>query len=343
MAYVILLLAVLFLLAAGVLMFVDHRRRSAEETPAEEEPTQEPQPEQDEDSRPRSSGIQLPGATRRERRQWAEAKGFDFSRRDDYLVDEWTRGAAATGAAARDIVSGNVYNHEMLLMDLGGTNVMAMRTGANSGTVLDFRRDGEDLGEGSVDLVEVETVSGFRAFGTDAGVLQRALDVRIRTALENLPEAVTAVWFESDWVLAQTTRGSRAEDWEEMLAPLALLADAARVLPPLSEAGMALPLQEHTPSRRMPTGQLASLEAHTETQHPEDDGVPPKALRPDEPVQLPSRTRADARGVVTPRALGGDEVDAIADGRPGKHRADDTRVLRDLSEGPTIFEDRDED
>ena len=58
---------------------------------------------------------------------------------DPYLVDEWTRGVASTGAAPKDIVAGNVYGHEMLLMDIDGVNVMAMRTGAASDMVVDFR------------------------------------------------------------------------------------------------------------------------------------------------------------------------------------------------------------
>lgn len=293
----------------------------------------------------RASGLQLPGATRRERRQWADEKGYTFHRRDEYLVDEWTRGAAATGAAARDIVSGWAYQHEMLLMDLGGTNVMAMRTGWNTDQVVDFRRQSLAVEEGSVDLVEVDRVGDFTVFGSDAGVVQRMVDVRVDTALEQMPEAVTAVWIESDWVLAQTMRGSRGDDWDAMLAPLALLADTARVLPPTSEAGMALPLEDFTASRRMPAAPAPTLVgADDNADDGEHDSVDtPPVLRPDEPLELPTRTRPQARGVVAPRAVGGDEVDAIADGTPTQHNPDDTRVLRDLTGGSTIFRTPDAD
>lgn len=305
-----------------------------EDEPHEERPRRRPQPH-------RASGLQLPGATRRERRQWAEEKGFAFSRRDDYLVDEWTRGAAATGAAARDIVSGWAYDHEMLLMDLGGVNVMAMRTGWNTNQVVDFRRHCLTVEEASTDLVEVQGVGDFTVYGSDAGVVQRMIDIRVETALEQLPGTVTAVWIESDWVLAQTARGSRGEDWDAMLAPLALLGDAARVLPPRTAAGKVLPVEDFTASRRMPAAPAPSMagEAGAAEDGGHDSVDTPPVLRPEEPLELPSRANPQARGVVAPRALGGDEVDAIADGAPARREADGTRVLRDLSDGSTIFDD----
>lgn len=322
MAYVILILALLAACGAGLLFYLDARQRTAV-------------------VEPRPASIQLPGTPRRERRQWADEHGFDFARRDDYLVDEWTRGAAASGAEARDIVSGWAYQHEMLLMDLGGTNVMAMRTGHNSGQVVDFRRESLPVEELSADLVEVDKVGGFTVFGSEAGVTQRLIDVRVTTALEQLPESVTAVWMESDWVLAQTSRGSHAEDWDQMLAPLALLADTARVLPPRSDAGLAIPFEDFTASRRMPAAPPAALTGEDigEPEGGHDDVDTPPVLRPDVPLELPSRTAFQARGVVTPRAIGGDEVSPIADGSPAERNADGTRVMRDLSGGSTIFGD----
>ena len=103
----------------------------------------------------------LPGTMRRERRNWAEAKGFEFMKSDPYLVDEWTRGVASTGAAPKDIVAGNVYGHEMLLMDIDGVNVMAMRTGAASDMVVDFRRFDRAAAKASEDLLLAMTIEGF--------------------------------------------------------------------------------------------------------------------------------------------------------------------------------------
>ncbi|MDN6246570.1 MAG: hypothetical protein L0J38_08565, partial [Corynebacterium casei] len=136
-----------------------------EPTP-EPEPAPKPEPEH-------HARLVLPGAFKRERRSWAEAKNFEFLKSDEYLEDEWARGAASNGASPKDIVAGNVFGHEMLLMDLGGVNVMAMRTGSASEEVIDFRRHGALQQESSEDLLEAFSTEEFTALATDTAVAQR--------------------------------------------------------------------------------------------------------------------------------------------------------------------------
>src|SRR5699024_7761925 len=173
-------------------------------------------------------------------RHWAEAKNFEFLKSDEYLEDEWFRGAASNGASPRDIVVGNVFGHEMLLMDLGGVNVMAMRTGSATEEVIDFRRRDALEQESSEDLFEAFSHDDFIALATDTAVAQRMRDIRVNVALERMPHDVTGIWMESEWVLAQTTKNALSPVWEEMLAPLAVLADAARTLPPRPSTAQAL-------------------------------------------------------------------------------------------------------
>ena len=317
----------------------------------EQEPKPAPEPQSTPVAKPagpRRDSI-IPGALRRERRQWAEKNGFSFAKHDDYLVDEWTRGAAAGGAAPKDIVQGSAYGHEMVLMDLGGVNVMAMRTGAATEIVVDFRRADRDqrtdrtTGEADFDdLLEVGHIGDFRAYATDAAVASRMIDARVVTVCDNLPEIVTAVWIESDWVLAQTDKGSHAADWDEMLAPLGLLADAARVLPPRSMAKQILKFDGADPTRMMGPKQPPVFENNQPLRVVPDPQDHPPVQRPSEPVELPTRSKADARGYLEPYALGVDEVDAIADGvdKPDEngHRKH-PHVKRDLSAGPSIFGD----
>ncbi|UQV58468.1 hypothetical protein L9H78_01350 [Corynebacterium pseudodiphtheriticum] len=297
---------------------------------------------------PRRDSI-IPGALRRERRQWAEKNGFSFSKHDEYLVDEWTRGAAAGGAAPKDIVQGSAYGHEMVLMDLGGVNVMAMRTGAATEIVVDFRRVDRDqrndrtTGEAVFDdLLEVGHIADFTVYATDAAVASRMIDARVVTACDSLPEIVTAVWMESDWVLAQTDKGSHASDWDEMLAPLGLLADVARVLPPRSMANQILKFEGADPTRMMGPKQPPAFENNQLLHVVPDPQDHPPIQRPSEPVELPTRSKAEARGYLEPYALGVDEVDVIADGvdksQEGGHRKR-PHVKRDLSAGPSIFGD----
>lgn len=315
----------------------------------EPEPTAEPEPAPvAKPAGPRRDSI-IPGALRRERRQWAEKNGFSFAKHDEYLVDEWTRGAAAGGAAPKDIVQGSAFGHEMVLMDLGGVNVMAMRTGAATEIVVDFRRADRDqrtdrtTGEADFDdLLEVGHIGDFTAYATDAAVASRMIDARVVTACDNLPEIVTAVWIESDWVLAQTDKGSHAADWDEMLAPLGLLADAARVLPPRSMAKQILKFDGADPTRMMGPKQPPVFENNQPLHVVPDPLDHPPVQRPSEPVELPTRSKADARGYLEPYALGADEVDAIADGTDNsaeRGRGKRPHMRRDLSSGPSIFGD----
>lgn len=285
----------------------------------------------------------FPGSQRRERKHWASKHGFDFIREDAFLTDEWSRGAASTGAPARDVVSGMAEGYETHLVDLAGVPVMAMRRGITSDVVIDARRgtQQEDLGrEESDDLVEVDTVSGFRLLSNTAGVTQRFVDERVRVALEAMPEAVTAVWMESDWVLAETTKASTSEDWENILQPLALLTDATFTLPPRSNSARHLDLTRIEPTRVKPD---APENSGVRVNHEEADLTQPLVIRPEEPLQMPVRAQQDSRGVVEPRALGADDVDSIADGAPTRPtNFDGTRVVRDLSGGSRIFDDSDD-
>ena len=280
----------------------------------------------------------LPGTLRRERRSWAEAKGFEFMKSDPYLVDEWTRGVASTGAAPKDIVAGNVYGHEMLLMDIDGVNVMAMRTGAASDMVVDFRRFDREDTKASEDLHLAMTLEGFDVYSSDSAVTERMVDERVHVALQQMPEAVTALWMETEWVLAQTTKQARSAEWEAMLPPLALLADAARVLPPRSSATHVVRLEELDPAREIPAQPIAEAVGGAPAA-----GAPvferPVIQRPEEPLHMPSRAYSETRGPVEHSALGGDEVDAIADGRerptPDSHTA---RLPRQQFRAASIFD-----
>ena len=326
----------------------------ATETPAQQEPepTDEPEPvrEPEHPSAPETASEHpapskpharhrpiLPGTMRRERRNWAEAKGFEFMKADPYLVDEWTRGVASTGAAPKDIVAGNVYGHEMLLMDIDGVNVMAMRTGAASDMVVDFRRFDRADAKASEDLLLAMTIEGFDVYSSDSAVTERMVDERVHVALQQMPESVTALWMETEWVLAQTTKQARSAEWDAMLPPLALLADAARVLPPRSSATHVVRLEELDPAREIPAQPIVEVVGGAPAA-----GAPeferPVIQRPEEPLQMPSRAYSETRGPVEHSALGGDEVDAIADGRerptPDSHTA---RLPRQQFRAASIF------
>ena len=286
----------------------------------------------------------VPGSARRERKAFGQQRGWEYAKHDSYLADEWSRGAAARGQEPRDIVAGNFRNHETLLFDMGTIPVMAMRTGAASDIVVDFRRAGEKragetVDNSSEDLVYVREEEGFEVFASDAGVGQRLIDPRVSAALHRLPTAVTAVWMEGEWVLAQTTKHARSAEWEELLEPLALLADAARVLPPRSEATQVLRVDELDPSRDIPQPPQPEPTGPTAVPDRDDSLDAPTIQRPTEPVVMPSRSTSEARGTIDHSSLGADEVDAIADGREHPTPEDNqARLPRRFDGGSSIFD-----
>lgn len=281
----------------------------------------------------------VPGSARRERKAFGQQRGWEYIKHDSYLADEWTRGAAARGQEPRDIVAGSVRGHETLLFDMGSIPVMAMRTGAASDIVVDFRRAGEEAENHSEDLVYVREEEGFEVFATDAGVGQRLIDARVTDALRRLPAEVTAVWMEGEWALAQTTRQARSAEWEALLEPLATLADSARVLPPRSEAAQVLRVDELDPSRDIPEPPQPEPTGPTAVPDRDDSLDTPTIQRPTEPVVMPSRTTSEARGTIDHSSLGADEVDAIADGH--EHPAPENnqaRLPRRFDGGSSIFD-----
>ena len=276
----------------------------------------------------------LPGAKqrgRRERREWAEANGFEYAKEDEFLQDEWGRGAASAGEPVRDVLTGTRFGHETRIADIGETTVVAMGTGMDSGVVVDVRRKANAHGaDPAEDLVAVAELEGFRVFASEAGPAERMLDIRVSTALEMLPEQVSAVWFETEWVLAQLDGAPDVQDWEPVFAPLALLADAARTLPP--RTWPHLHFDHQTREMGDPVEAPASADGDDVEFHR------PVVARPEEPLELPTRITGTVHGTIEYRTLGGDEVDAIATGEPPEQLNDGTRLTR-RPQPPSIFDD----
>ena len=256
---------------------------------------------------------------------WARRHGFAFPAPQDSFVGQWHRGAAAGGAAPQDVATGTAFGHDTVVAELGGVGVVAMRTGEESDVVVDFRREHAaqehtDQAHGS-DLVQVDPVGQFSCWTTHPSPVRRFVDTRVITALEEMPPQVTAVWLEGEWALAQTENPA-AQDWHEVFAPLALMADAARTLPPRVDRPLELPFG-------VGLGPEVAVDKQTEL-----DPV----QRPEEPVELPTRRTGGQRGLVEEREVGGDDVAAIVG---EEHRSDLTRVRR-MQKPPSIFEDEDD-
>lgn len=286
--------------------------------------------------------FRFSGKKRRERVTWVSTHGFAEVQEEHLLDNEWTRGPAARkNVKPRDILLGEIEGYETYISDLGGSTVIAMRRGAASPIIVDMVRTQIPPAE---DLLEIGELEGFILSCSDPEPTQGFVDSRVTHALSHLPKEVEGVWLEADWVVADMPKGTPPEVWEATFAPLALLADAARLLPPVPSAAQVLPAEDLDVSRPMalpdPDEAFAENqgvdkeEEFPEFQHPE-------VLRPEHPVAVPSRTQNATFGPVDLQPLGGDEVAPIAAGEEQGSEEDyqGTRVVRNLSRSSSIFED----
>lgn len=114
MVTLLFLLALAALLGAVALFVSDARERTAE--PDNTGSTDS----SDTTAVPAEKPVKSRAPGKRARRTWARERGFRFEGADELLASEWSRGAAAGGASARNVVTGNAYGHDVHVADLGG-------------------------------------------------------------------------------------------------------------------------------------------------------------------------------------------------------------------------------
>lgn len=280
--------------------------------------------------------------SRRERRDWAKEHGYDFAKKDDYLVDDWSDGGVSLSGVARDVVSGSYRSREFHIADVGDRTLMAMRRPIPSDVELDIRRTDCDRTP-RTDCEPVCTIHGWVLSSTSPESAERTIDERVERACAHLRDAVVTIWAQSQWVIAEL-RGSTAADWEDLAASLADLSDAAMTLPPSSPEQYELAdddPQEHDPTRAA----TAPIELAGETDTPSPEFQPRAGSRkpveqPAQPVEFPSRVQQQTHGTVEHSRVGGDDVDPIADESVNTHtpRFDGTTVIREPDETSTIFD-----
>ncbi|MDO4929213.1 MAG: hypothetical protein Q3976_09190 [Corynebacterium sp.] len=295
-------------------------------------------------ARSRWRRIHLPGLNphKRERQQWAAQHGFEYTKSDALLADEWTRNAAATGAAARDVVSGIIAGYEVHLADVAGVSILALRRAVASEVIVEFeRKDQSSTPQQAVDetfqetaLVPVATLGDFAYSSTEPAVAQRMIDARLHAAIAKLNAHIVRVWTEYEWLLLEWDEHATTADWDESLTVAADFADITRVLPPIpGTQERAMCKTQMDPSRNLP-------DYFPEPVHPPEhsEDTLPQVAREAVAVNLPTRGQAQQHGAVELRGLGTDEVSAIGDGQKPADDHFGTRVLRS-SMGSSIFDD----
>lgn len=228
--------------------FAAHAQAAQATQPAQPtEPTQPAQPQRAQQKsvapvRRRISGRRV----RHLRKAWAQERNSVYNRVDHELPSYWQR---TPDGDAKAVVSGFAFGREMHLADVGGITTIAIRRSVSSDEVFELRRSG------ATTLPHVATEAGLVVAATDPELIHRIFDDRATRMLADVHPAITRMWSENSWSLAQLIDNSVPEDWDGALASLSDFSDIARRLPPAQGETVAPDTNQWDPTRLQLTEQ----------------------------------------------------------------------------------------
>ncbi len=175
-------------------------------------------------------------AQSRERRRWANLRGWHFVESDPLLPDRWRHGVIAQGGAgeARDLVSGRLFTaggprpvHVFDHVQSGKVTtviVAVQRHETTSGAVVEMWLPSvpfpHDAG------LELLGPFGVRyAFVSDLSVTRPMITPELVGALDEVGADIPVAWLEEDWVLAAAPAGATPARLEWLLRGLGEVAD----------------------------------------------------------------------------------------------------------------------
>lgn len=180
------------------------------------------------------------------RKAWAQERNSVYNRVDHELPSYWQR---TPDGDAKAVVSGFAFGREMHLADVGGITTIAIRRSVSSDEVFELRRSG------GTTLPHVATEAGLVVAATDPELIHRIFDDRATRILADVHPAITRMWSENSWSLAQLIDNSVPEDWDGALASLSDFSDIARRLPPAQGETVAPDTNQWDPTRLQLTEQ----------------------------------------------------------------------------------------
>ena len=180
------------------------------------------------------------------RKAWAQERNSVYNRVDHELPSYWQR---TPDGDAKAVVSGFAFGREMHLADVGGITTIAIRRSVSSDEVFELRRSG------GTTLPHVATEAGLVVAATDPELIHRIFDDRATRMLADVHPAITRMWSENSWSLAQLIDNSVPEDWDGALASLSDFSDIARRLPPAEGETVAPDTKQWDPTRLQLTEQ----------------------------------------------------------------------------------------
>lgn len=194
-------LAVIALLGAAALLYVDRTRRA--------------------------QGGRL-------RQMWASAQGYHFEPTDSELPARFSRAALANSEflTAVDVVEGVRRGEEFVLFDLeDATTIVAVRREVGSDVDIDLRPRTTPPPK-DADMQLLGSLGPRIIFATDLDVARRVCDQRMVAFTHSVPDAVQLLWSEGPWTLGTLSVGSVGRDWDAAIDAVTRLSGLLHVLPP---------------------------------------------------------------------------------------------------------------
>ncbi|MEJ5920367.1 hypothetical protein [Corynebacterium sp. H78] len=192
---------------------------------------------------------------RRARKQWAKQRHADYRRIDHGVTDLWER---IPEGEAKAVVFGFAHGREMHVCDVGQVTIVALRRASASDEVVELRHNGDSA------LPTVSFESGLLMSATNPTVIRRIMDSRASEFFGTVPEFINVMWAEGDWLLAELSRDSVAEEWDIALQVLSEFSDFARRLPPVEDRDVELDPEQWDQTRELARDREAELEPATE-------------------------------------------------------------------------------
>jgi hypothetical protein len=172
-------------------------------------------------------------SSNRERRRWAELRGWQFAEFDQVLPTRWERGVLGRGGTATDVVAGSTFTADgrrqvyVLDLDLGGRKTVTLasvRCRRATPVIIELWLPEVPVPQDSgLDLLG--PVGSRYAFVADVAVARSLVTPELIDATEEVGADVTVVWLEADWVLAAADPTADPARLERLLRDLGEIAD----------------------------------------------------------------------------------------------------------------------
>lgn len=265
--------------------------------------------------RQRNTGARSPRAL------WGDTHNFRYRAADPKLRKQFRRAAMDVPeyTTVHDVAYGSYFGEEAAVFDLGDEyTIAAIRRTTGSDVVIDLRE--ESALAPAEDDVELLGAMGRRViFASHLDIARRVCDRRMAALAADAPAYLEVMWNEGSWTLAAMHQTNDRERLDTALETVRKLTDLLRVLPPRVDPQPApdprdpsAPMGQRRTMADQRTGDLKTDRPRTST--------PPTAMRPAQPRPAAGHPPIMDSGQQGRPGLGGQRADEFRSDRESEFR-----------------------